>query len=155
MIGKIIKKLLLVYYSAYLAGIIAAVLGYILIFKNFGGIESQSAVGINLSSALILFIILSLPLSLGLFHFQIKKWLLIPDERVRIKKYENASICRIVVLGLGFVTGILFAYLLRSQSMIFCAAIAAAGLIFCKPSEKKMIQELQLDDEEENNPFQE
>jgi uncharacterized membrane protein len=153
MIKKIIKRLLLVYYSVYLAAVIAAVLGYVFIFKNFGGIEPQSSVGINLSSAFILFIILSIPLSLRFFHFQVKKWLLIPDESIRIKKYRNASLCRIIVLGVGFVVGVIFAYLLRSQSMIFCAAMAAAGLIFCKPSEMKMIHELQLD-EEENIPVE-
>jgi len=153
MIGKIIKKLLLVYYSVYLAAVVAAVVGYVFIFKNYVGIEAQSSIAINLSSAFILFIILSIPLSLGLFHFQVKKWLLIPDKSIRIEKYKKASIYRIIVLGVGFVVGVIFAYLLRSQSIIFCAAMAAAGLIFCKPSEMKMIHELQLD-EEENIPVE-
>ncbi|HQG68209.1 MAG TPA: hypothetical protein PLW20_06385, partial [Paludibacteraceae bacterium] len=92
MIGKIIKTLLLVYYSVYLAAVVAAVVGYVFIFKNYVGIEAQSSIAINLSSAFILFIILSIPLSLGLFHFQVKKWLLIPDKSIRIEKYKKASI---------------------------------------------------------------
>jgi len=42
-------------------------------------------------------------------------------------------------------------YILRTPSMIFCALIAAVALLFCRPSENRIISDLKLDEEEENN----
>lgn len=43
--------------------------------------------------------------------------------------------------------GIIFFYVMRSQSMIFCAGIASIALVFCKPSEVKVITDLEITDE--------
>ena len=47
----------------------------------------------------------------------------------------------------GLMLGVLFFYVMGSQSMIFCAGIAAIGLFFCKPSQAKISSELQIDEE--------
>lgn len=146
---KIAKKLTLVYYLVYLAAIVSAVAGYYLTFKNNLVIDAQSEDGIVLSSIFIIFIIGTIPLSMGLFQMLLKKWRTIENEDLRNAKYEKAAILRLIAIGSGIVFGVFFFYILRSQSMILCAAIAAIALFFCKPSIQKIMTDLQINQEEE------
>ena len=112
-------------------------------------IDSKSDAGITLSSILILFIIGSLPAALALFHRYTKELRAEPDMNIKLEKYKKASIIRLLVIGLGLVAGVLFFYVLHSQSMLFCAGIAAIGLVFCKPAEVKIITDLEIEETEE------
>ena len=91
-------------------------------------------------------IIGSVPLTLGLFHRYVKKLTSIEDVETRLAKYQTAGLIRIVIMGVGLVLGVLFFYLMGSQSMLFCGGIAAIGLFLCKPSQSKISSELQLDE---------
>ncbi len=139
---KTFTKLSLTYYIFYIGAVLTALAGYYLTINGKYIIDAQSETGIVISSVFIIFIIGSIPASLGLFHFMLKKWQQIEDESIRIKKYENGSILRLVVIGLGIIFGVFFFYILRSQSMIFCAGIAAIALFFCKPTKEKINSEL-------------
>jgi hypothetical protein len=147
MIKKVLNKLTFVYYLIYIAAIGLAILGFQL-FKTGFSIDDKSQLGIAISSVLIILIIGSIPLSLGIFNKKTKKWALIADTQIKLKKYEQGSIIRLAIVGTGFVLGILFFFILNSQSMIFCAGIAAIAVFFCKPSEIKIISELKLDETE-------
>lgn len=147
--NKILKKLTFVYYAVYASAILAAVLGYYLTFKGNLVIDAQSPNGITISSIFIIYIIGSIPLTLGGFHLLTKKWIAIEDLTEKMKRYENAAIWRLIIIGLSIALGVFLFYILRSQSMIFCAGIAAIALFFCKPSEPKIKSELQLDDSDE------
>lgn len=142
---KTLKLLKLTYYSVYLAAIIAAFSGYTF-FKNGLTIDSKSDAGVTLQSILILFIIGSIPLTLAAFNRMTKKWAEIDNTDEKIKKYQEAGILRIVIIGLGLIVGVVFYYVMQSQSMIFAAGIATIALFFCRPSENKIIIDLKLDE---------
>ena len=142
---KTLTKITIAYYVVYIAAVLAATAGYY-ILKEGVSIDAQSQTGITISSALIIFIIGSIPVTLGLFHRYSKKIATLEDVQIRLKKYEMASYLRLTIIGLGLILGVLFFYILHSQSMLFCAGIAAIALFFCKPSKSKMINDIDLDD---------
>ncbi len=144
---KTIKHLQIAYYSVYIAAIAAATSGYYILKSGFY-IDPLSSLGTVLNTLLILFIIGSLPITLALFNKQLKKWIALENKELRLEKYRKAGIIRIVVIGIALLLGVLFFYIMNSQSMIFCAGIAAIALFFCKPTVAKIETELKLYDTE-------
>ncbi|MDO9154556.1 MAG: hypothetical protein Q7U47_12785 [Paludibacter sp.] len=142
---KTLSQLTIAYYAVYITAILGALAGFYILRNGFS-IDPQSQTGIVLSSALIILIIGSIPLALALFNRYTKKLVLLTDETEKFQKYRKAGLMRIWVIGLGLVLGIVFFYVMQSQSMIFCAGIAAIGLFFCKPAESKIISELKLEE---------
>ena len=64
------------------------------------------------------------------------------DEDAKAARYLPLAAWRLVAIGADLLVGIALFYLLGSRSMIYCAAIAAVALVFCKPSEMKASSEL-------------
>jgi len=96
---KTLTKLTIAYYVVYIAAVLAATAGYY-ILKEGVSIDAQSQTGITISSALIIFIIGSTPVTLGLFHRYSKKIATLEDVQIRVKKYEMASYLRLTIIGL-------------------------------------------------------
>ena len=142
---KTLGKITLVYYLMYIAVIAAMALGYYAV-KNGFAINVQSQTGIAIQSIVIMYIIISVPFSLYFFHRMTKKWQLIDNEEEKLKHYEKWSTFRLCVTGFGLFAGVIMCYLMHSSSMLCCAGIAAIGLFFCKPSQNKIISELDLTD---------
>jgi MFS family permease len=142
---QILKKLNIYYYSIYIAAIIIAYFGYQLFNSGFR-IEEKSSSGIVISSALIILIIGSIPLTLSLFNKNLKRINEEADMKIRLERYRKASQIRLAIIGSGFVLGIFLFFIMHSQSMIFCAGIAAIALFFCKPAEVKIISDLKIED---------
>lgn len=126
---QVLKKLTLVYYLIYIAAVLVAFLGFQL-HRSGVIIDSQSQTGIAISSALIILIIGSIPTTLAVFNKKTKKWATEEDVAKKLGWYSKASIIRLIIVGSGFLLGILFFFLMNSQSMIFCAGISAIGLFF-------------------------
>ena len=144
---KTIQHLQIAYYSVYIAAIAAATSGYY-ILKSGTHIDPLSDLGTVLNTILIVLIIGSLPITLALFNKQLKKWVILEDKEMRLEKYRKAGVIRIAIIGIALILGVLFFYIMNSQSMIFCAGIAAIALFFCKPSAHKIELELKLDETE-------
>lgn len=144
---KVLKKLTLIYYLIYIATIVVALLGF-QFFKTGYTIDDKSQLGITVSSALIVLIIGSIPLTLAIFNKKAKQWAIIEDTKTKLLKYEKGSIIRLVIVGTGLLLGVFFFFIMNSQSMIFSAGIAAIALFFCKPAEVKIISDLQLEETE-------
>lgn len=144
---KVFKKLTLIYYLIYFATIAVAFLGFQL-YKAGYSIDDKSQLGIAISSALIILIIGSIPLTLAIFNKQTKKWALIEDVQIKLRKYQKGGIIRLAIVGTGLLLGVFFFFIMNSQSMIFSAGIAAIALFFCKPAEVKIISELKLEESE-------
>ena len=98
----------------------------------------------------ILYLLISIPYALWSFHKKTKKWQQIKDQYVKLVEYEKGSKLRLWIIGAGLIAGIVLVYFMRSKSMIFCAAIAAIALYFTKPTLNKMISELKLDEDRED-----
>lgn len=143
---KVQSALSMAYYSMFAAAFVAAIAGYY-ILQNIKSVDPLTQPGITISAVLIVFIIGSVPVALALFNVFLKKLKTEENPALKLEKYRKAGIVRIVVVGAGVVLGILFFYIMQSQSMIFCAGIAAIALVFCKPSEVKIITDLEITDE--------
>jgi len=139
-----LRQLVLTYYAVYIAAIAAALSG-IYILKSGFSIDPLSTLGTTFNSILIIFIIGSIPITLGYFNKLTKGWATFENEHIKLEKYKKAGTIRIVIVGLGLVFGVLFFYIMSSQSMIFCAGIAAIALFFCKPTEARIRAELNIE----------
>ena len=101
-----------------------------------------------------MYILVSIPSALAIFHRNLKKWREIEDPFLKSKKYIYGSQIRLVIVGLGLVISVIGHFILyvntQNMSMIFCAGVAAIALFFCKPSVNKVANELEIeiDDEE-------
>jgi len=144
---KTIQHLQIAYYSVYMAAIASATAGYY-VLKTGTHIDPLSSLGTILNTVLIVLIIGSLPITLAVFNKQLKKWVILEDKEMRLEKYRKAGIIRIAIIGIALILGVLFFYIMNSQSMIFCAGIAAIALFFCKPTAQKIESELKMDETE-------
>ena len=124
-------------------------IGYLLNMNRETSIDVKSPLSITLSSIVILYIIISIPAALALFHKSTKKWATIEDNFTKFNKYTAGATWRLLVIGFGLVLSVVVFYILRSESMIFCAGICAIALLFCKPSVSKIISDLKLEETED------
>jgi uncharacterized membrane protein YbjE (DUF340 family) len=146
-IRMITKSITVTYYVIYLLTILAVVAIFFMTYANVNieRIDALSPLGVKISTVYMIYLLTSIPLALYLFHIYTQKLRKETTEFIQFQKYKKASNIRLWVVGIGLVVGVLLVYLLRSQSMIFTAAMAAIALYFCKPSGIKMIRELDLD----------
>ena len=146
-IRMITKSITVSYYVIYLLTILAVVAIFFMTYANVNieRIDALSPLGVKISTVYLIYLLTSIPLALYLFHIYTQKLRKETNEFIQFQKYKKASNIRLWVVGIGLVVGVLLVYLLRSQSMIFTAAMAAIALYFCKPSGIKMIRELDLD----------
>ncbi len=146
-IRMITKSITVTYYVIYLLTILAVVAIFFMTYANVNieRIDALSPLGVKISTVYMIYLLTSIPLALYLFHIYTQKLRKETNEFIQFQKYKKASNIRLWVVGIGLVVGVLLVYLLRSQSMIFTAAMAAIALYFCKPSGIKMIRELDLD----------
>ncbi len=143
---KALKKLRITYYSIYLAVVIVAFIG-LKLFRSGIFIDNSSQIGIAIYSILILIVIVSIPLSMAIYNKKTKKWALMEDKAEKIRLYTKGGIICMGIIGLDFLLGIFFYFLLNSQNMLILAGIAAIALLFCKPAMPKIIADLQIEDE--------
>ena len=146
-IRMITKSITVTYYVIYLLTILAVVAIFFMTYANVNieRIDALSPLGVKISTVYMIYLLTSIPLALYLFHIYTQKLRKEINEFIQFQKYKKASNIRLWVVGIGLVVGVLLVYLLRSQSMIFTAAMAAIALYFCKPSGIRMIRELDLD----------
>ena len=146
---SIIKRINLAYYLIYTITIVSTVIGYITTINSENNVDVKSQLSINLSSIVILYILVSIPSALSIFHRNTKKWCQIEDKFTKLNKYAAGATWRLLIIGFGLVLSIVVFYILRTQTMIFCALIAAIALFFCKPNESKIISDLKLEETED------
>jgi len=147
---NIVKRINLAYYLIYTLTILATIVGYLLTMNQDTNIDIKSNLSITLSSLVYLYLMVSIPGALALFHRYTKKLSEIEDKYTKINKYVTAASWRLIAVGFGLVFSVITFYIIRTQSMIYCAAIAAIVLLFfCKPTESKIISDLKLEDTEE------
>ncbi len=144
--SKLAKKLMWWYYGALVLAVVVATSMYLLISRGIiPTFEAQTLVGQIVQYIVIGWVIITVPGSLAYTKYvcsKIKK----ADEDIRFARYYSVARLRIILIGIGIALGIIGFYLLSAnQSMIMCGAIAAIGLIFCKPNARKI--ELELLDE--------
>lgn len=147
---KTLKSITQFYYYIYSATILTTLGGYIVNMSREVSYGAKDPLNIALSSIVILYMLISIPLALGLFFNMTKKWSIIEDEKLKFSKYEQGAKLRLLAIGIGLLASIIVFYILRSNiSIIYCAGIGAIALLFCKPTEAKIISDLHLEETEE------
>lgn len=144
---KLSKKLMWFYYACYVLAVFAATLMWFLVTKEkISAFSPQSAIGNVVQYVVIAYTLLSVPG--GLYAFKLKcNRIKRMEDSVKYAVYYRWAVARICVVGVGITFGIVAFYLLAGyQSMLWCAAISAVGLFFCKPMPRKIQLEL-MDDE--------
>lgn len=139
---QVLRTLNFFYYAAMVLAVAMAALGFWLVSQKGITIDPLEQTGIVLSYIVIFYIIVSVPVSLWWHNRQVKKLKGQTDETAKLDKYKQYGIVRIVLTGIGLAAAVLLFYLMQQNSMIFCAGIAAVGLYFCKPTEAKLLTDL-------------
>jgi heme/copper-type cytochrome/quinol oxidase subunit 2 len=145
---RIVKKISLAYYLIYTLTILSTIIGYMTTMNSQNTVDIKSNFSITISSIVILYIIVSVPGALALFHRYVKKINETDDQFTKINKYAKAAIWRLLAVGFGLIFSVVAFYIIRTESMIFCAGIAAIALLFCKPTESKIYSDLKTENEE-------
>ena len=146
---RIVKRIYIAYYLIYTLTILSTIVGYLVTQSSQTVVDAKSQLSINLSSFVIIYIIISIPAALSLFNKSTKKWAAIEDNYKKMEMYTVGATWRILAVGLGLVLSVVSFYIIRTPSMIFCAGIAAVALLFCKPTEGKIKSDLKIEDPEE------
>ena len=151
-IERIVRQINQIYYLIYTGTILSTIIGYYITMNTVNSVNQKSEFAISLSSLIILYIIISIPASLALFHRNLKKWREIDDLFLKGKKYIFGAQMRLFFVGFGVILSIIGHFILYvhtpNMSLIACAGIAAIGLFFCKPSVDRVVNELDIDIEE-------
>ena len=146
--NKALKTITMVYYAFYATTLLSALMGFMLTRDSQTSIVAKSPLGITISSIVILYLLVSIPLALAGFYRLSQQWKTIEDEATKLEKYTKYSIIRLALIGTAMEISIIAFYFMRSEmSLLYCFGIAAVALIFCKPSARKIISELDLDEE--------
>ncbi len=146
---KIAKKLTWYYYGMLaLAVAVAGLMTYLGWNQSLPQIDPFATLGQVIQYVVIAIVIITVPGALWLFKRLCNTLKKETDEDIRLERYFKGAMIRILVIGVGISLGILAYYLLGGyQSMLFCAAVSAIGLIFCKPNARNI--QLDLLDEEQ------
>ncbi|HCS87473.1 MAG TPA: hypothetical protein DIW30_03370 [Bacteroidales bacterium] len=144
---KLSKRLMWFYYLCYTLAVLAATLMWFLVTKEkITAFSPQSAVGNVVQYIVIVYTLVSVPG--GLYGFKLKcNQIKRMEQPAKYAAYYKWAAARICVVGVGITFGVVAFYLLLGyQSMLWCAAISAVGLFFCKPVPRKI--QLELTDDE-------
>jgi len=148
---RIVKKINLAYYLIYTLTILSTIVGYLITQTRETAVDAKSPLSITLSSIVIIYILISIPAALSIFNRSIKKWMLIEDNFNKMEKYAAGATWRVLAVGFGLVLSVISFYIIRTESMILCAAITAIALLIVKPTAHKIKSDMKLDEPEEDN----
>ena len=147
MIESAIKKLFLYYYLVFVLLILTAVLGHFLSLKL--AIDTNSARGVSAQTFSIFILLIFIPSALKIFSVKVNKLSKNEDLNIidKINKYVFWSNIRLAMIAFSLLINVLFYYLIQNNSMLFCAAISAVAVLFCRPKKDKMLEELNITEE--------
>lgn len=100
-------------------------------------------------TAVILLTVLCVPSSLKLFARVLAKRIDCAGIERALRLYKRWSTVRILLLLLPALAGFAGYYLLLSDKCLLCGLIALVALLFCVPGEKRLRNELHIDQESE------
>lgn len=134
--------LTITYYLSLLSAIIAAMIGYNLVYQKGVYFDPESQISINYYTAVLWYVIITFPLSLKLFSLAVKRLKQIPDDGSREHYYKIYGILRLVIITLGLIASILGIYIFQVKHLFWVAGICMIGIILCKPTEKRVNADL-------------
>lgn len=136
-------KLTLVYYLLLLLAVATAMAGYYATITRGWRITDPTA-ATAIYSTMLVYVLASIPLSFGLFSTKLKKIRLIDDTDTKYSQYTRYAAIRLVLICLGLTLSIFFYYALRETSLFWLAGIEAIAAIICKPTARRINNDLDL-----------
>lgn len=97
-----------------------------------------------LKTVVILFVLISIPVTLKLFSQKLKKLATLPDSQQQAKEYIRASRLRVLMILIGLISAIMCYFLEGMQDMLYVVAIEVAVLILCIPTKKRVQSEVDI-----------
>lgn len=139
---KTLQTLKLFYYTIYVVTLgIVAVGTYCLPISY--AIEIAPTTKTMITSILVLFMLISIPLALKNLHKTALKAKEMADEAEKLQIYKRATLLVLALIAIGLLASIICFYLFgKENSYIYMAGIEILALLFCKPSEKRMNADL-------------
>ena len=134
--------LTITYYLSLLCAILAAMIGYHLTYHKGIYFDPESQISINYYTAVLWYVIITLPLSHKGFSLGVKRLKKLPDDGTREYYYKTYSIIRMMVITLGLVASILGYYIFQVKHLFWLAGICIIGLILSKPTTKRIDDDL-------------
>ena len=139
---QLTKSLYFWYYAAAIKAVIMAALGYACVTQNWFVMAKDAPASVTIYSIIILYVIITTPAALKLFSVYIKKLTLITDETEKLARYKTYAKWRITIITIGLLAAIFFYYTLQQGALLWVAGISAISLYFCKPTTKKIENDL-------------
>lgn len=148
---KAVTRKLQVQYGLYILGIILLAIFHETDIITVGVYAGDAVMEYALGTFSILMTIALVPLSLKLFSVIMEKKI----QHVQLQKalvlYKKWSIIRLMILALVTYLNLLIYYLTLNNIGGLCALIALTASVFCLPSERRVSEELQLNDNNDKN----
>lgn len=147
---KAVTRKLQVQYGLYIIGVVLLAIFHETDVITVGVYAGDAATEYALETFSILITIALVPLSLKLFSVKMEKKI----QQVQLQKalvlYQKWSTIRLMILALVTYLNILIYYLTLNNIGGLCALIALTASVFCLPSERRVGEELQLNDNNDN-----
>ncbi|MFI3298060.1 MAG: hypothetical protein R3Y59_10635 [bacterium] len=158
--------LTIVYYIVLILVIVSAMVSYNIVYNKGIYLAAGDPRSVIAYSVILWYVIISLPLALKGFSVGVKRLKNLPDDGAREYYYSILGVARIALISIGLIASICGVYFIQdtsSKSLIWLAGISAIGLIMCKPTAKKVEDDLasimtdeiddETDTEETNKPI--
>ena len=136
-IKKVVRKN---FYAAVVLVIFHVVLGYF-IGKTKINANTEN-IDIIVKTLVIIYVLVSIPLSLKLFSVRLKKIAAIDDREIKALKYIKASRIRMIFILIGLISAIMCVFVMKMNDMAYMVAIEVIIMFFCTPTNKRIEQEL-------------
>lgn len=143
-----LRRISAVYYAMYSATIVLSVVAYLLNFNSIVVQVPQQNIMIAMEIIYYVLVFVLLTLSFWKFYTNIKKCRQIDDLHEKMELYIKSAIFRLYASGILLISGVILFFVLRNLDLLYGIAITALALIFSKPTENKILNDLNLDVED-------
>ncbi len=148
-VRKLLRYLMGEFCAVWLLAIITYMLGETGIIPNGILADADShTTGVYLNTAVILFTLVCVPLSLKLFALNTSRGLRRMNKDDALTSYHVWSLVRLGMLALCAEAGLVAYYLLVDTTGLLCACISMVMTLLCIPSREKVRDFLSANDEE-------
>jgi hypothetical protein len=142
--GEVVKSLNVKYYFIYTFIILFTFIGYFLNYSNYIQISLHDTYVRTLP--IIVVVISAIFIVFGFSFFEIKKKSIarIEDKWMQSRTYIRFAGYRLYCIGACILIGIPVFYITMNSIILYSIGVAAIALLFCKPSENKVQNDLNI-----------
>ena len=125
------------------------IIGYIISVSGF--ISVRPELSPYLKTAIILFVLVSIPLDLKWFATRLRKIADYADYDRKVAAYIKCSRIRVLVILVGLISAIMFFFIRQMNDMLYLIGIEVIILLLCMPTKKRVEGEMAVFAPDESN----